>query len=153
MDTINNFNQNTPELIITDNSKDFLKTASSWSLFLAIMSFIRVGFFALYGIAMMFVGNYLNTEGIMDFPFSIFSQVGGIALIAISVILFFPALYLLRFSKKTKNSLAYNDSLVMEEAFKNMKSYWNFLGVVTLIGIAFAVPFIMIAIIMASSGY
>jgi len=66
-----------------------------------------------------------------------------------AIVMIFPALYLLRFSQNINKALASHDTLVMEEAFKNMKSFWKFNGIMVIVYFALVVPMLIIALIMS----
>ena len=135
MDTINNFEQNTQVLEVTENAKKYLKSTASWSLFFAVLGFIGVAFLAICGIvmiAMFYDGGHLSS---MSFV--------GVLYIALGGVMVFPALYLLRFSQETNKALANQDTMVMEEAFKNMKSFWKFTGILTIVYIVL-IPFVFL---------
>ena len=104
---------------ITENAKNHLKTTSSWTNFMAILSLISIG--------LTFSG------GIVTIISS--SRIMGISFLIISIVMIFPALYLFRFSQKTKNALVNHDMLKMEEAFKNMKYYWIFTVIIMVVSI------------------
>jgi len=135
MDTINNFEQNTQVLEVTENAKKYLKSTASWSLFFAVLGFIGVAFLAICGIvmiAMFYDGGHLSS---MSFV--------GVLYIALGGVMVFPALYLLRFSQETNKALANQDTMVIEEAFKNMKSFWKFTGILTIVYIVL-IPFVFL---------
>jgi len=126
MDTRDNFEQNTQVLEVTENAKKYLKSTASWSLFFAVLGFIGVAILVICGIAVMLMGDFFGVDlGYMSFF--------GIFYIALGIVMVFPALYLLSFSQKTKKALVDQDTMVMEEAFKNMKSYWKFTGIMAIV--------------------
>jgi hypothetical protein len=147
MDTINDLGQNTQVLEVTENAKKYLKTTSSWTTFMAILSFIGIGFMVLCGIIVLAAGSFLNGANYDAVPFSGFYSFFGLFYIVLAAIMFFPALFLLRFSQKTTKALASQDTLVMEDAFKNMKAYWKFTGILAIIMIALCI--IMVPIMIA----
>jgi uncharacterized membrane protein len=138
MDTTNGLEQNSGVLEITEDAKKYLKTTSVWTNFMAIFNFVVIAFMVLAGIMLM-VGFTGNTGYGMP-------QIGSMGLfyIVVAIIMLFPALYLLRFSRQTANALSNQDTLALEDAFKNMKSYWMFMGI-------FAIVMITIVIISALS--
>ena len=152
MDTMNQFEQNTPTLEVTQNAKGYLNSTASWAKFFAILSFIGIGFFVLAGIIMMTMGSFIERASeSADLPAG-FSSLAGVIYFVVAIICYFPASYLLKFSQKTKNALATHDTPILEEAFQNMKSYWKFFGIVAIIWLALCclmVPIIIIAAIMA----
>ncbi|MDR2057332.1 MAG: DUF5362 domain-containing protein [Dysgonamonadaceae bacterium] len=146
---------NLPELQITENAKKQLKSTTTWTAFFAVLYFIGIVFLFLSGITMLISNSFLtgffdtfSTE--MGNVFSPMFIIMGILYIVIAVIMIFPALYLYRYSQKIKEALAQNDSLILENAIGNMKSYWRFTGILTIVYIALCIiciPAIIIAAI------
>ena len=153
--TIDNLEQKTQGLEVTENAKKYLKTTSSWINFLAILDFISIGFLIFYGIIMLISsGAMADIDTIFLGSMTYISVFVGTFCLAVGVIAFFPTLYLFRFAKKTTKALANQDTLVMEDAFKNMKSYWKFTGIMTIISIALciiSIPIIIIAVASAAT--
>jgi hypothetical protein len=133
MEHTNDLEQKSPILEVTEDAKAYLKTTATWTSFFAILSFIYVGLMALSGIVVMLGGRFLP------------SSMGGagvaigIVYIIMAIILLIPTLYLYRSSQRTKQALINNDKIILEEAFQNMKSYWKFIGIMTIIIIAIVI--------------
>ena len=121
---------------ITNRAKSFLATAASWGKFLAIMGFIGTAFMVLAGLGMMFMGSFIS--GISQNP--AFGALGGVGFGAMYILLalfyFFPSLFLFNFSSKTKAAIRNSDNSTLEEAFKNLKSVFMFIGIATIVFIA-----------------
>ena len=119
MDTVDNLKKEPQVLEITESAKNHLKTISSWTNFMTILCFISIGLTFLGGIITIISSSCIR----------------GVLFLIISIAMIFPALYLFRFSQKTKNALVNHDMLKMEEAFKNMKFYWMFTGIIMIVSI------------------
>ena len=119
MDTIDYSEKKPQALEITESAKNHLKTTSSWTNFMAILCFISIGLTLLGGIVTIISS----------------SCTIGVLCLIISIVMIFPALYLFRFSQKTKKALINHDVLKMEEAFKNMKFYWMFTDIIMIVSI------------------
>jgi hypothetical protein len=72
--------------------------------------------------------------------------VGGVYLV-FSVIYFFPGMYLLRFSNKTRDAIDHLDENDLEEGLENLKSLFRFTGILTIVVLSLYVLFIIGAII------
>jgi len=59
-----------------------------------------------------------------------------IVILIFAAIYFFPMLYLLKFSQHTKKAIATLDANELLLAFKNLKSYWVYLGILVIIILA-----------------
>ncbi|MCL2289393.1 MAG: hypothetical protein FWC34_01620 [Bacteroidetes bacterium] len=144
MENFNNLEQKSVALEVTENSKIYLRNTAPWSKFMAILQFIVVGFMALSALIIIVAGSAMSAY----LPISI-SFIGWIYL-ALAIVIFIPARYLYRFSQKAVNAVEINNTLELEEAFKNMKSYWKFTGIMTIVVIVLSltvVPIIAIATI------
>ena len=147
METTDILEQKSSTLEVTGNAKTYLSTAASWAKFYAILSFIGIGFLLLGGLIVIAAGESMSNLTAMPYGFSAF----GWFYIVLAVIMFFPALYLLRFSQKTKEALIANDSQVLEVSFQNMKSYWKFIGIMTIVLIAFFIIVFPIMMVTAAA--
>jgi uncharacterized oligopeptide transporter (OPT) family protein len=76
----------------------------------------------------------------------------GLAIVYIILIAtwFFPLFYMLRFAGKMKTALAGNDQQALNIAFQNLKICFRFIGIVTIIILAFYAIAIVFGIIGAS---
>ena len=135
MDTIDYSEKKPQALEITENAKNHLKATSSWTNFMAILCFISVGLTLLGGIVTI-ISSSCTT---------------GVLYLIISIVMIPPALYLFRFSQKTKNALVNHDMLKMEEAFKNMKFYWMFTGIIMVVSIIIIIVLSLTDVVSAFS--
>jgi len=147
---MNDLAQNAQALEVTETAKKYLKTTSDWTRFFSIMGFIAVGFLGLISIVALLTLLVLSFVDDMPEEAYLFF-IGGIIYLILAVAMLFPALYLSRFSQKTNAALLSNNANEIETAFKNLKSYWKFTGVMTIVVIALNIivmPLLFIAAIM-----
>jgi hypothetical protein len=145
METFDNLEQKTFALEVTDNSKTYLNSAAAWCKFMAILGFIGIGFIILGALLIIPLSSILNTFSPTSIPFSLIS----IIYLGLAVLVFFPTLYLYRFSQKTTNALLVNNPIELEEGIKNMKRYWKFKGIIAIVALAYLIIFIPIILIIA----
>ena len=134
MDTHDNPYDENDDLTISDNSMRFLRETGGWGQMLAIIGFCLVGFMVLGG---LFMGSLMSSFGGDELPFP--SYMIGVLYIIIAVIYFFPILYLYKFSTHIKSALKERDASLIEIAFENQKSLYKFMGIFTIISLAFYV--------------
>jgi len=146
METFNNVEEKPVALEVTENSKMYLKTAASWSKFMAILQFVAMGLIIFAALVALTVGSFMGSYTSVPLPAI------GLCYLAIGVIMFFPAKYLYCFAQKTAKAVAINDTLEMEKAFKNMKSFWKFTGIMTIVILALSISVIPIIVIAAAAG-
>lgn len=127
------------ELNVTAQSRDFLLYASKWANFLAILGFIGLGLMVLGGVLAIVVG---SSFGRIAGPFQ-FGFLGLIYLI-MAALYFFPTMYLFKFASKMKNALAKSNQDDLDLGFENLKSFFKFIGMFTIILIGLYVLAIII---------
>ncbi|RDV12550.1 hypothetical protein DXT99_22555 [Pontibacter diazotrophicus] len=133
-------------LRITPPSAEFLRTAARWGKFLAIIGFVMIGFMVLMALGIgAFMSGMMqgmnNTTGVMS---ALGSSFFSIFYLLFALLYFFPVLYLYRFSSKVQRALDLQSETEIDEAFKNLKSLLKFMGVLTIIVLAFYVLSILV---------
>lgn len=140
--------ENGENLIIDWRSKEFLKETAKWTKFLAILGFVGIGLMVLGSLVMLFVPSSLMSNG--DFPFGgkIFMM---LLYLAFAVLYYFPISYLYQFSENTKKAIENNDNNAIRDAFEFLKSHYKFMGILTIILLAFYAIIIFIGLIGAGA--
>ena len=140
--------QNGENLIIDWRSKEFLKETAKWTKFLAILGFVGIGLMVLGSLVMLFAPSSLMSNG--DFPFGgkIFMM---LLYLAFAVLYYFPISYLYQFSENTKKAIENNDNNAIRDAFEFLKSHYKFMGILTIILLAFYAIIIFIGLIGAGA--
>ncbi|MDL2315207.1 DUF5362 family protein [Bacteroidales bacterium OttesenSCG-928-C19] len=135
-----------PELRITEEAKQYLKTTSSWTMFFAVLFFIGIGIMVFAAIILLACGGMISSY--YPIPFTGFFALMGVVYLVLGGVLVFPALYLYRFSGKISKALTFNNTEVLTQALGNMKLYWKFLGILTIIYLGFCILFIPLSFIL-----
>lgn len=130
--------------------KEHLAEAAKWARFLAVVGLVSLGFLVLAGIAFSVTLSRANRFGNSGFSSTAYG-VGystGMALfyLVIAIIYLFPLLYLLRFANAAKRALAANDQERLIESFQNLKRFLRYIGILTIIGLAFLILSVVIGI-------
>ena len=145
-------------LNIDQSSKAHLSEAARWAKFLSIVGFIVCGLIVLIGV---FAGSVFTMfSPYQNSPYSDFqgSAAGGfgamlaVIYIVFALIYFFPCLFLFRFANKMKAALASNEQEVLNASFQNLKASLRFVGILTIIVIAFWILGIIVAVLGAATG-
>lgn len=140
-------NESLFSLTIDPITKAHLLETAKWGRFLAILGIISLVLLLLIctvGISLMPDTPYGDISGFSSGAFRV-----GIAfyVIVISVIWFFPLLFLLRFSNGMRTALYGNDQNLLNSSFQNLKRLFRFVGIVTIIVLAlYVLVIVMIAI-------
>lgn len=115
-----------------DTLKDLDKTRK-WTMFLAIFGFIVLGLFLIFG---LFAGVFLSVFSTDNLPSGFPEWLIFLIILAFAVIYFFPVLYLFRFSKHTSNAVKTLDKLQLKKAFKNLRAYYVYIGILLIVALS-----------------
>jgi hypothetical protein len=121
-----------------------------------IVGFIGCGVTVFSGVLLLALIPVMNTvwESIpeIDAYANVFGAVFGGAMgaycFSFGVLFFFPCLYAYNFGTKIRNYVRSGDDQDLETAFKNNKSLWKFIGIITIISLAFIPLMIIVGIII-----
>jgi hypothetical protein len=139
------------DLHVDHESTSYLGEAAKWTKFLSIIGFI---FCFLIIIVAFFVGAIFSSP-VMDRYGGTASAIGAgsitLIYILIGLLYFFPCLYLFNFSTKMQAALRNNDQTQLNQSFKNLKSCFKYMGILTIIIIAIYLLVIIVAVVARSS--
>ncbi|HKZ67191.1 MAG TPA: DUF5362 family protein [Chitinophagaceae bacterium] len=143
---------------VDQTAKSHLAEAAKWAKFLSIIGFISCGFLVLIGIFFgsfmsMFSSQYGNNP-YSELPTSSpeFGAAMAVVYIIIALIYFFPCLFLFRFATKMKAALASNDQEVLNTSFQNLKASFRYVGIITIVMLAFWVLAFIVGLLGAATG-
>jgi small-conductance mechanosensitive channel len=134
-------NQNLFSLSIDPVTKAHLNDTAKWARFLAIVGMVFLGLIviaAFFGLTMTGTSSvsFQGVERSDEMVNVMRVAMIGIS-IAVTVIAFFPLLFLLQFANRMRRSLAANDQEELNHSFQNLKKYFRYLGIITIIFLAF----------------
>jgi heme/copper-type cytochrome/quinol oxidase subunit 2 len=124
------------ELQIDQASQNYLSESARWARFLSIMGFIACGLMVLGGLLFgsLFSSMMKNAEQeTAAIAGGLFSTFYAASAIMGAVLIFFPSLYLFRFSSKMRLATNNNDQSALTDSIKNLKSFFKFYGIVTIV--------------------
>jgi uncharacterized membrane protein YjgN (DUF898 family) len=118
-------------------AKNHLTDTVKWARFLAILGFIGLGLILITSIFVSINSANRNPDYIDDTAYKS-GQVAGSMFVALLIIAiyFFPFYFLWKFANKMKVALLTDDSASLNEALKNLKATFRYVGVLTIIFIA-----------------
>jgi len=136
---------------LTETMLAYLKGATPWLRLVGILGFISSGFVALMGFSILpFISVAIRAWAeVSDFESfngasgAVFNVVMVVLFVGAGVLLFFPSLYIFRFGEKIRNYLKTGTDRDLELAFLNNKSFWKFVGIFSIIQLAF-IPLLII---------
>jgi len=137
---------------LTETMLIYLKGASPWLRLVGILGFVGSGLIILWGIALLAIVPSVGEDWFQVLEIEQFSSFlgatfgGSMAIFTIggAVLLFIPSLFAYRFGEKIRSFLRTGTDQDLELAFKNNKSFWKFVGILSIIELAF-IPLLIIA--------
>lgn len=136
--------EETPKLELLNESLGYLNETRKWTGFLAILGFIFTGLMVIMGFS---IGTIFSKFGNDQIPTPFPSYLFGIIYLFFGLIYFFPILYLYRFSAAAKRGLNTTSSNELNNAFKNLKAHFRYVGIMMIIVLAiYAVGLIFLMI-------
>ena len=142
METIDKHFSNS-ELSISSQTKDHLHEAAKWAYFLSIVGFVGLGLMVLGGLISMFAGAALQgSSGEMG--------VLGIIYLIGAVLYFFPTYYMFLFAQKIKAACSATSQSDLESGIENLKSFFKFVGIFTIVIISLYLLIFIIGILIAA---
>jgi magnesium-transporting ATPase (P-type) len=122
------------ERVLTEEMVFYLRGTSPWLRFIGIVGFIFLGLSAIVFLVVIiaFRNDVSSIPGFATVGSSVF-----LVIMLISLILcFFPTYFLFQVGRKIRLYIHSGDASQLELAFKNNKSLWTFMGVLTIICLA-----------------
>lgn len=120
-------------LRLSDLSKTSLRDTSKWTLFFSILGFILIAILVLAG---FFLGTFITRLSGQENNLPLPGFALGIIYAFFGAIYFPPILFLYRFSKGIKKAFAENNESSLDTAFLNLKSHYQYIGILTIIMLA-----------------
>jgi hypothetical protein len=147
----NNSHFDSFELQFTPLAQSFLKEAGKWARFVSIVGFIFIGLYVILALFMFAMGSAIDSAAGNMGSRGAFGAISGAFLgviyLIVAIIAFFPTLYLSKFAGKAKLALENNNTEYLTNSIENLKSYFKFMGIVTIIMIAFFIIGFIVAIV------
>lgn len=129
-----------PKIELDRQALRSLYEAGGWATFLAILGFIMMGFLVLAGVFIGAVFSNLPTETQLPFSSGIFT----VFYFIIAAVYFFPIYYLFKFASMARAGIQARDSSQVSGALHHLKSHYKFVGILTIVGIAMYIVFILL---------
>ncbi len=113
------------ELIVSTDIKAYLKDTANWTMFLAILGFLGLGYMLLECIAAFSLNAKYNEIKSYGLTYNYL----GIIYIVMAVAYAFPIYYLFNFSRKLRNAINLNNNEAFKVAFYNLKLHFKYMGI------------------------
>ena len=139
-------------------AKDFLKQTATWAKLLAIASIIFSVVILVFGTCYVYMNNFAKAaegaEAYQDAAGAAGYKIGyyfgsGLGLVLMVLLLLYPAIRMLQFSKSARTALQKNDTAAIEMSIKRLRSIFRFYGILTIITVVFYLLAIVIVLIQS----
>jgi uncharacterized membrane protein len=107
-----------------------LNTSRKWAMFLAIIGFIILGLIIVFG---LIAGTFLTVFNLGEKGLGVPESLMFVPILLLALIYFFPVLFLFRFSKRTGHAVQTLDKKELHKAFRSLKSYFVYIGVLIIV--------------------
>lgn len=126
---------------------DHLKGTKPWVRLFSIVGFIGSAFLVIFGLFLMVGAGFLGEE------FQGAIGVGmGVGYLLFALLYIMPSLYLWRYASSIQTLLSSRQAADLDEALKQQKSFWRFLGILTVIMLCLYALIIAGALIFGAMG-
>lgn len=129
-------------LQIPGNLQDYIRSTAKWTRFVSVLFFVFAGLMLLIAAIVLIGFFFLGSFGGRKILIQLF------IMLVEAIVFTVPMVYLFKFSSTLKRILAGDTGVqTIEDAVRYQKSYWKFMGIVALIGIAVMILVFLIAIL------
>lgn len=130
--------QGPPPLPSMAGVSDTLRRTQPWTRLMGVMGFISVGFMMVFGVigGLAGIASGDMTALILLFLYPL-----------LGLVYIFPSLYLLRYSKRIREFVAGGQGHQLEAALDAQRSFWKFVGIMAIVGIAAGLLSVLIAVV------
>lgn len=119
-----------------------LNTTRKWAMFLAIIGFIFLGLVIIVG---ALAGTFLTAFSSGAKTIGISDSLMFVPILIVSIVYFFPILFLFRFSKHSSHAIQNLDKQAFNKAIKNLKYYFVYVGVIIIFIFTLYFVFLVVA--------
>lgn len=132
------------QVVVSERALGYLDATRPWVKFLAILGFIGIAFMFIAALFVMFGSRLIPTQP----GGQAFGAFMAFLYILFAALYFMPCLFLYRYSRAIA-AIPGSGQSALEDALKNQKSFWKFMGIVALVILSIEVIAIVIGILAA----
>jgi hypothetical protein len=126
---------------VTPSMVESMRQTRPWVMLIAVLIFISLAFMVLGALFMMVGGVFIpHAEGTPPL-----AAIGAVYLV-VAALYFFPGLFLVRYAGAIGRLTSSRAVADLEAALSHQKSFWKFVGIVTLVSIAIGILGVVAAI-------
>ena len=132
----------------TNRMREYLIETAKWAKFLAIISFICIGF-VFIAFAVSAALNYRNQDGMSSFGGDRMGLIISAGYVVFALLGLIPTIYMLKFSTGILKHASTFTIEGIEKALANLKSLFKYCGIVTIVCIVF---YLLLIVFLGAGG-
>jgi len=122
---------------ISPRTSEALRRTRPWVMFMSILMWVGVGFMLIGGVFMLFAGVAGSAFGETGLPEGVMFVVLAMVYGLMAFLYIFPAIFLWRYASRIGRMLSTASVSELEGALEAQKSFWKFIGIMTIVVMAF----------------
>jgi len=131
------------DIIVSNESDLLLSNIARWTKFLSVLGFVALGIMAVFvisaGILITGMNEYAFHTHMYPYMPGTFSWMYALLYLIVLGIYFIPIFYLYKFSTRIRTALSNRSSHTLTEALSFLNRHYQFIGILTIIGLIFFV--------------
>lgn len=131
------------DVTLSSRAQQYLDQTSPWVRFISILIFVCAGLMFLAGLVMMLVGMVagLVPAGMerAAFPGTVAGALVGVVYLVLACVYIAPGVFLSRYASAIRTLRSSRTAQALEDALKQQRSFWRYIGILTLVTLAIAV--------------
>ncbi len=138
---------------LTPLGQQYLDQTRPWARFMSVMTFVSAGFLALIGFVMLLVGIFgglaaRETGALGPLGGAIGMGLMAVLYLAMACVYIAPGMFLWRYASAIQGLKVSATTGLLEEALKQQRSFWRYVGILTVIVVVVVVMVIGLAGLM-----
>jgi hypothetical protein len=133
---------------VTERAQRYLGETKPWVRFMSVMIFIGAGFMVIAALAMFALMSAGGAAGDNPLAGVIGGSVAALVYLALALLYVAPGVFLSRYAGAI-GRLAKDKSVgTLEDALQHQRSFWRYVGILTLVSVALSVLVVTLAIVV-----
>lgn len=140
---------------LTPLAQQYLDQTRPWVRFLSVVAFVMAGFMLVVGGAMFAVGIFGSMAARSQGDIGPLGSAIGMSLVSLlymasAALYIAPGVFLHRYASAIRDLKATSNGAALEGALKHQKSFWRYVGILTVIGLIITVVIIVLAVVVGA---
>ena len=137
------------QIVVSENALGYLRATRPWVKFLAIVGFVFIVLMVLIGLLMALA---LSGAAAKTGPLAAFGPILGVVYIVMAAVYLMPCLFMYCYAKAIA-AIPGTGQAALEEALKQQKSFWKFMGIFMLIVLCIELLVIVIGVLIGLAAH